>query len=783
MSKGQVLETVISIHGQMSDSVRKSVKDVQKQLSLIDSGAVKTAAKLGAIATAAGAAVGAVAYKFIDFGNDFTRTMNSIQAQTGASAEDMKEFSNIAKDLYAGGKGESIQEVADALTNISQNSNLAGEDLKEAANASLMLKDTFGMDTAETTRAATQLMKQFGMSAEEAYGMIAIGAQSGANKNGDLLDTINEYSVHFKDLGLNSDQMMNALIKGAESGAFSIDKMGDAIKEFGIRSKDGSKTSAEGFALLGLDAETMTAQFAAGGRTAENAFDQVIKALEAVEDPVERNAAGVALFGTMFEDLGPDAIKAFGQLKDGAFDGKKALEELEKVKYNDLGYAISQIGRQFEVSLIPSAEKAGQAVYAHMPEIQAALSQVTPHIAALGEAFASALPGIIETMASVGGVLVSFATTIVDNWSYIEPVLWGIGAGLASIKIAQFAAEIGTVIKSVKAAGGALTFFASPLGMVALAIGAVVAIGVALYKNWDTISAKASEVGEWIAGKWTAMKDSVSNTMSGLWTSMTEKWDAITGTVRNAVTYIGDFVGGIWTKIKDGAASIGDVIKNHFQMAFESIPTILKAPINGAIMLINGAIDAINGIGFTVPSWIPGIGGEAFTVDIPKIPMLASGGFTDGPSIAGEAGTEAVISFDPAYREENIGYLTKAAKMLGVSYGLSDVDQAVETLDKVCDILGIDGSGSARENSIAYFSSLIDSFGGYLAHSIPTSYNLGGLNFAPNITVSGIASAGADGVQRNIMELLKEYQGDLLDMIEELLEAKEAAQYGAKSVF
>ncbi|UTW70854.1 phage tail tape measure protein [Anaerobacillus sp. HL2] len=68
------------------------------------------------------------------------------------------------------------------------------------------------------------------MSADEAYNIIAVGAQNGADKNGDLLDTLNEYSVQYSSLGLSADEFIASLLAGAESGAFSIDKVGDAVK-------------------------------------------------------------------------------------------------------------------------------------------------------------------------------------------------------------------------------------------------------------------------------------------------------------------------------------------------------------------------------------------------------------------------------------------------------------------------------------------------------------------------------------------------------------------------
>ena len=703
---GKVYSAVIQIGGVMSDSLRQSVSQVNQQLGLVDKKTLATAAKFAALASGAAAAAGAMAVSFIKSGNDYIRTMNGISAQTGVTGEELQQFGAIARSVYTSGKGENFQEVADALVNIQQASGLAGAELEAATNSAMLLKDTFAMETNETTRAATALMKNFGITAEEAYGIIAVGAQNGANKNGDLLDTLNEYSVHYKALGLDADQFIESLIAGADAGAFSIDKIGDAVKEFTIRAKDGSKTSAEAFAAINLNAETMTAAFAAGGDAAEAAFFQTIKALNAMEDPVAKNAAGVALFGTMFEDLESGVLDTMASMAGANVDAAAALRQMEAVKYNDIGYAITQISRSFSDAMIPAAEKAGQTVYAYMPQIRASIERVVPAVTALAESFAAALPGIIDFMASAANEIAYFTGVIVDGWPVIAPILSGLATGFAVFKIATGAVSLLTGVMG--AFGVTMTVSMAPILGVAAAIGAVVAAGVVLYQNWDTVMAYAGRLGA--------------------------------------------YLGGVWQSIKDGCAAMTSSVTGLFSTAFSAIPSILKAPINAAISLINSAINAINSIGFTIPDWVPGMGGKTFAVNVPNIPMLAAGGFTTGPSIAGEAGQEAVISFDPAYRAQNIGYLQEAAARLGVADDM--------TVNYYADQLAALGVDSLTPTSTSI------------------TYNLGGLVFSPTVTV-----AGGDTSKDSIIEQLRNYHGELLELIEELLQEKEAGSYGTSGVF
>lgn len=181
---------------------------------------------------------------------------------------------------------------------------------------------------------------------------------------------------------------------------------------------------------------------------------------------------------------------------------------------------------------------------------------------------------------------------------------------------------------------------------------------------------------------------------------------------------------GNWSQAWQGVVSI-------FKGIVSGLVGIIKAPINGVISIINGAINAINGIGFTIPDWVPVIGGKSFSVDIPNIPMLASGGFTEGVSIAGEEGTEAVISFNPAYRDENLSYWAKAGRMLGAT-----------TED-----FSLDGNGSY------------------------TSVDLGGVSFSPNITIAGNADKG------DIIKAIRAEYPEFLDLLKKALTESEELQY------
>ena len=306
-----------------------------------------------AAANAAGQAIYGIADKTKDTfasmltsGDDYNKAMNQLAASTGATGEELESLKDVAKGVFANNYGESYDDVANAVANVKkQLGDLPADQLQKITESAFALSDTFEYDVAETTRAAKAMIDNFGVSGEYAMELIATGAQNGLDYSGELIDSINEYSVQFAKVGLDADDMFQIFQSGAENGAWNLDKIGDAVKEFSIRAIDGSNTTAEGFAAIGMNANEMAWKFTQGGDTAKQAFQETIAALASMDDLVARDAAGVALFGTMWEDLGVDAVASLGNIQDGAYATGDAMNAIKEVKYNDVGSAIEGLKR------------------------------------------------------------------------------------------------------------------------------------------------------------------------------------------------------------------------------------------------------------------------------------------------------------------------------------------------------------------------------------------------------------------------------------------------------
>lgn len=312
----------------------------------------------GALASLAADAIKSAISAFKDLALEADKAYSILQAQIGLSTQEMAKFEKQMSDLYANNYGESMEDIANAMAQVAKSTQETDPSkIKELTKNAIALRDTFGYDINESIRSVKALMTNFGITSEEAFNLIVQGAQNGLDYSDEMIDSINEYSVQFAKLGLNADDMFNIFAEGAKSGAWNLDKVGDAVKEFSIRAIDGSKTTIDAYTQLGLNADEVMQTFAKGGDEASTAFRKVIKQLIAVDDKVQRDAIGVELFGTMWEDLGVEAVASLATTEKSIDKTSDAMQELDKQRYSNVTDEISALGRSFKTKLSDSIKK------------------------------------------------------------------------------------------------------------------------------------------------------------------------------------------------------------------------------------------------------------------------------------------------------------------------------------------------------------------------------------------------------------------------------------------
>lgn len=354
------------------DSAKGKVTSFASGMSGLVGGAV-----LGGVTALAGAVVGVGAAAF-NAASDFDAAQKKIQSQLGLTEDQAAKAGKAVQDIFKNNFGESIEDVAQSVTEVEQafaKLGGAGSSLQSATEAALSLRDAFGAEVNETTAAAVELMDKFGLSSTQAFDFVAAGYQKGLNASGDFTDTITEYSTQFANGGASAEQFFSILQTGMAGGVLGTDKAADAFKEFRLRIQDGSKLTADGLALLGINAGEVTKGLANGSVSAADAFDLVLDKLRSIEDPTVRMQAGAALLGTQFEDLGDSVVRAMDLSATSLDDMAGSVGKLQ-TQYNTLPAFFEGLGRRATVALAPLGGALLGAFNEALPSIEAWFTSV-----------------------------------------------------------------------------------------------------------------------------------------------------------------------------------------------------------------------------------------------------------------------------------------------------------------------------------------------------------------------------------------------------------------------
>ena len=644
-----VVQTTIELLGKLDPSVSKVMNQAQSM-------ATKTGNAIGKALSAgfkvAGTAAVAAAAYMGKIGMEYQSATGQIAAATGATGAELENLQGVMESVYGNNYGENMQEVADAVATVNQQmKGLSGDELQGVTEGAFALRDVFQYDVAESVRAAEALTKNFGVSGQEAMNLIAAGSQNGLNFSGELLDTISEYSVQFAKVGIDADQMFQIMQAGADSGAWNLDKVGDAIKEMSIRVVDGSETTAAGFAAIGMDADVMAQKFAAGGDSAQQAFKDTVAALASMEDPVQQNIAGVNLFGTMWEDLGPEVVNQLASITDEAYAAGDELAKMSEVKYDNLGDALKGAGRKIETALMPVANQMtsfltdalntinfdgiGQGLANGLTQaVNFVKPIIEPLIAPIQQLFTGMFSG--DMFGNIGGIMSGIQGPLVSMAQSLAPLITGFG---------QLAQQVFPVLAQVGQT--VVTAFS----------GLVSALAPLVQSLLPPLGSLINLVGQAFIG----LVNMVMPPITSLINFITPAFQGLMTILQNLIDFVVNIFSGNWSAAWNNVTSI-------FGTIWGGISGLVKAPINAVIGIINSAIGAINSISVTVPDWVPLVGGQTLGFNIPQIPMLATGGTILEPMLAvvGDA-PETIVPHGNTPR--NRALLGEAAAGVGASIG------------------------------------------------------------------------------------------------------------------
>lgn len=542
--------------------------------------------------------------------NEVDGAMDTIIKKTGASGDAVGKFQQVFENVSTTVPA-SMDDVGKAVGEINTRLGLTGGALEEASSQFLKFAELNGTDVEGAIQTVTRAMGDAGIAAED-YGKV--------------LDQMN--------------------VAGQMSG-IGMDKLAESLAKYGAPMR-----------ALGLDTETSMAMFAGwekAGVNTEIAFSGMKKAIS--NWGKEGKDAGVEFSKTMqkIKDA-PDiasatsmAIEAFGakagpDLADAIKGGRFEVDEYIKALQN-AGGSVSQTfeGTQDGVDKFKTAANGVKIALADFggiisESVAPFLEKFTNKTKELTKYFRSLSPETQKNIVKFAGIAAAMGPVLLLTGKTI------IGTGNM---ITSFG-KLGGAIKNLSGGAGLKGLAKTMTGPFGLAIAGVAAGAVLIYKNWDRISPVLSGIGDRFKEFWGNVQPKLEPMLTFFKKVTNFLGQTFKPIINEVFNFAGEFVVGIfegigvaieglltgfeavtsflngvftadWKKVWTGC-------KDFIGTTFSSIADAVKIPINAVINVVNGAIDKINSIHFTVPEWVPGIGGKGWDgLNIPRIPQLATG--------------------------------------------------------------------------------------------------------------------------------------------------------------
>ena len=603
--------------------------------------------------------------------------LNKYMASTGATVQETERFKNVLKEIHDENYGEDYADIADKMSLVRQNlGDISDTDLKYITENAYMLQDTFDMDFSETLRGVNGLMRNMGLTAQESFDLITVGARSGLNKTGELGDNLAEYTQIWGQAGFSAKEMFAILDNGLANGAYNLDKVNDFVKEFTISLSDGR--IEENLSSFSKDTRKLFNEWKKGKATSKDVFYSVIGDLENMQNQQEALSLASTVWSALGEDNAMKIITSLNDVNSIYDDTANAAKETNDAIYGGTKAKIETIKREFETSLASVGEKIVTNFLPYLETLMNGVDKLLKWFEGLDDSTKNIIITIGLLVAAIGPLLIIFGTMAgslskIINLFTNENLILGINAikkgavtiATNALKLAQIGLNGVLAIGKLAITGvsTALSFLAAnPIVLVISAVAALVAGLVYLWNTnesfrnaiigiWDGIKNIFMQFNDFLQGifatDWTNSFGILGNVINGFVANISNFYNALCQIFNGIIDFVTGIFTGNWSLAWEG-------IKNIFGGIFNQLLALAKAPLNGIIGMLNIVLDGINflikglnKIKFDVPDWVPAIGGKKWGFNLKtvgKIPYMAKGGtLLNGAAIVAEAGPELLL--------------------------------------------------------------------------------------------------------------------------------------------
>lgn len=576
--------------------------------------------------------------------------MAKFQAQTGASSSEMNKFKDIARDVWSNNFGEDVSDVADMMARVKQQmQGISDVDLKNVTEDLLTLRDTFGMDENETLRGAEQLMKQFGITSQEAFDLMATGAQNGLNKSDELGDNISEYSGKFKQAGYSAEEYFQLMQNGLDGGAYNLDKVNDAINEVTNRIADG--TISDSLDMFNDKTQDMFKAWQEGGATEKEVINAIVEDIRTSTNEEEKRQKMAKAFGTMGEDFNNGFIESLTTIGNKYKDVEGAMDKVKEIANGGLKNALSGLGRTFLNSFTPIGEAITPILSGIIGLITVAIQGIQQGFAKVGDVISSVFgsidtSGITNIVSQVSDVLApafdkvkgaieqmktalepiakDILSKIIDVIQNIvnqaQKILTVVGPPILAIiqKIISVVTEMIPVITSIltivgSVISGIISFISMVISYVGTAIATILGFIMPIVEIIATIVANIWSVILTVATNiWSKVSEVVNaiiEFVSGLFQSISSIFESIWNVIKEVFDGIGDIVQNVIDTIDSCFTGVKDTISNVFDDIWTNVTNVMDKVGNKISNVLHGIKSAWSGLTGFVSGVFSGIEG------------------------------------------------------------------------------------------------------------------------------------------------------------------------------
>ncbi|EOP79394.1 hypothetical protein IGM_06374 [Bacillus cereus HuB4-4] len=565
----------------------------------------------------------------IKVASDFDASNRKLESTLGLSKEATKELGNVAKDTWKDGFGESIQEVDEAIIQVSQNmKNLSFDEMQGATQNAMTLAKTFDSDVNEVTRGAGQLMNQFGLESKKAFDLLAAGGQAGLNFSNEMFDNISEYAPLFKQAGFSAEEMFTIMANGAQDGSYNLDYINDLVKEFGIRMTE--PKMLDNIKELSPATQKLYENFKQGKATSSDMFKAIIGDLQQVQDKSKQTELGKAIFGTKFEDMGNEVVLGLTNVDGALGDVDGSMKNMQKTQQEAFGVRWQKLMRTTMASLEPLGQAILDIAEVALPPIIKAVELAAKAFSSIPKPIQIGIVAILGMVAVLGpliammGFMTSGVGAFVGSFRFLVPVLtkvpmlftgilklgprligmFGmIGRAVAFLGSTAFAGllKVGPkLIGMFGAIGKAIAILGKSIGALLVnpwTIGILLIAGLVylIYKNWDDIVKYTKQAVKWLGDAcskgWDATVKGAKSAWNGLSKFFSGFWEGTKKLFSSAMSFIGKIFSKAWDGYVKVVKFYFSLMKNIITFGWNAIKAVFSFALNLIKTILVGAFN------------------------------------------------------------------------------------------------------------------------------------------------------------------------------------------------